>query len=532
MAALEGENGPASVVTDEADTALDTPIVSTMGLSEEESRFLDECREAKAMSEPRLDFGLNIWNMDEVDSDEWWRRQRLHIALRHNTNQRGISSPWLLIEPFTEADLQGTVWRPWPKPVPSEDGAAEVSESTRVKSDRFRAVLEAIAQEHEERHWFFQHPFCRVCFPDDLWYDQYAKEGYRNRRESVVAPRLANWMLRHGERGFPGDTWDGALPPEPDEASVIDFMGTEDLAALPEPGWLIDGVLPDSGTGILRARDQSYKSFMALKMALEVIDNGGRVLYCVGEGLNNFRHRIDAWLEDYGDDDADRKAVDEGLDLLPTVPNLFAGGNLYDRVLARARERRYDLIVVDTYARAVAGSDLNSQGDQSLVTARVDELKRATDGTVLLVAHSQKTDSDASGSIEIEDSRDFVFAMKRTGNEVTFEVTKQKDGVESSKPRRFVARQVGRSMVLEEVSGDTESIMTSKDWIVASLHATKDLGARSESEIRGWINDHENRRKAMPRSTCSSELSRMVESGQVLKSGSRYALPGPQEVAL
>jgi hypothetical protein len=148
---------------------------------------------------------------------------------------------------------------------------------------------------------------------------------------------------------------------------------------------------------------------------------------------------------------------------------------------------------------------------------------------VLLVAHSQKSDTDSSGSIEIEDARDFVFAMKRSGDEVTFEVTKQKDGNESVKPKRYVTKPVGKSIVLVPAGEvDNESIMTTKDWIVAALDNTRGLGPRSEAQILQWINDHPRRKVVGPmkRGTLSSTLSRMVDT-EVTRIGKSYTLAGP-----
>jgi hypothetical protein len=348
--------------------------------------------------------------------------------------------------------------------------------------------------------------------------------------EETAEARLGRWMLVHPGK-FPADTWDGVAPAMPREGSPVDFLTDDDLDSLEAPGWLIWETLPKNSTGVLRARDQSFKSFMALSMALEVVLDGGKVLYCIGEGADQFKHRRDAWLEHNEYTVAD---LGGSLNYFPAVPNLFAGGDLYDRVLARARSERYDLIVVDTYARATAGSDINSQQDQTIVTARVDELKRVSNGTVLLVAHSQKSDTDSSGSIEIEDARDFVFSMKRSGNEVTFAVVKQKDGTESAKPMRFVTKQVGKSIVLVPVGdGDDGSIMTTKDWIVAALDNTSGLGGRTEAQILAWVNDHEHRKSMQPmkRGTLSSALSRLVVTGEIAKSGSRYSLDTAKEAS-
>jgi hypothetical protein len=378
----------------------------------------------------------------------------------------------------------------------------------RRKEARFHTTLDLVAGSHND-HWFFAHPFCRECFPSDYL---------------TVDGHYAAWLLKQRtDNAYPSCEWDGLVPPMPVLPDEITFLTDEDLDQRPETGWLIDAILPDSGTGILRARDQSFKSFMALSWALDVVTEGRKVLYCVGEGVDQFSRRRDAWLEH---NEYEVEDLEGNLHYADRVPNLFTGDAAFEAVLARCRLEQYDLVIIDTYARAAAGSDINSQGDQSIVTGRVDEIKRATGGTVLLVAHSQKSDTDSSGSIEIEDARDFVFSMRRNGTEgrVTFEVTKQKDGVESPRPVEYVTRQIGASMVLVEAGEAGVSIMTTNDWIVAALDSTRGLGGQTESQIRSWINSHDQRDKLMTNSTCSSALSRMVTDGRVAKAGTRYSL--------
>lgn len=585
MNALNNGNGPAGLATDEA-RALSEPSVlagAPVGEDPDELAYRQERAQAKADAEARARkaaMGSGDWSayeallaeQDRDDSDVPYAERGRHVStcqepwLLHGLSvKRGWLNPddaaiyghrlevsealydaghpsdpdgRLLLPGFTAQDRQDiTTWRPFEVGRPLDYGkvAEELAKLTeragaedalkqveklvdedmpsfidRRKQERFNAVLVKIASQHQERHWFYAHPFCSECFPAEV---------------TTVDHYYASWILKHGETRFPAEDWDGMVPPMPVKVDDVDFMTVEDLAELPKPGWLIEDVLPDSGTGILRARDQSFKSFMALDMALQVALDEGRVLYCVGEGANNFGHRIDAWLEHSGHE-CDEVAT---LDLFPVVPNLFTGGDLYDRVLIKARREHYDLIVIDTYARATTGSDLNSQGDQSVVTARVDDLRRACGGTVLLVAHSQKSDTDSSGSIEIEDARDFVFAMRRDGNrmEVTFEVVKQKDGVESPEPLRYVAKEVGRSIVLIPAGEvDAEPLMTAKDWIVAALDNSRGLGPRTEAKIQEWVDAERKRLGYGPvvRSTLSSTLSRLVKGGAVSKSGSGYVL--------
>ena len=78
---------------------------------------------------------------------------------------------------------------------------------------------------------------------------------------------------------------------------------------IPPVDWIIDGLLPCDSYAVLFAPPGSYKTFLALDMAMavahgfpgpecqhaEAINLPGPVLYIVGEGLPAFRSRIAGW---------------------------------------------------------------------------------------------------------------------------------------------------------------------------------------------------------------------------------------------
>src|SRR6516165_7592302 len=82
------------------------------------------------------------------------------------------------------------------------------------------------------------------------------------------------------------------------------LLSPTDLAALPEPTWLIDGVLPSHGFCVLYGEPGSGKTFVALSIALSVAADhcwcgkhtlGGMVLYVAAEGLYGLKLRVEAY---------------------------------------------------------------------------------------------------------------------------------------------------------------------------------------------------------------------------------------------
>lgn len=211
-------------------------------------------------------------------------------------------------------------------------------------------------------------------------------------------------------------------------------------------------------------------------------NNEGKIIFAAGEGVHSFNPRIQAWIQaqhvkSYGDpgirtvDDEPsiRKdgcpkceaeadphvghvghlefAEPENLENTKIVlapgygelerknisirrgtPNLFAGGEDYRFLLARARRERPDVIVLDTLALSSGGADQQAAKDMGLIHDRAAMLAEASGGVVIIIAHTDKGDNDARGSSVIEDNSDFVIHCDRKDNDhVEVTVAKRKD---------------------------------------------------------------------------------------------------------
>lgn len=219
---------------------------------------------------------------------------------------------------------------------------------------------------------------------------------------------------------------------EPDVDLDALYLDRESLKHLPQPEALIPGVLPRHAYGVLRGRDQSFKSFVALEWALTLAC--GRywgltqveqvpVLYIAGEGAWGLAARIEAW------ELAKKTEVpSDWFTVRQAALNLHHPGPAFDHLLEHVEARGYGLVVVDTLRRVSGAADGNGS-EMGAVIDNIDRIKRVTaGGSVLVVAHTDKGDNDSRGYSGIEDDADFVWHAKREAYDLELSLTKMKDG--------------------------------------------------------------------------------------------------------
>lgn len=210
------------------------------------------------------------------------------------------------------------------------------------------------------------------------------------------------------------------------------YLDRAGLLNLPAPEPLIERVLPRHAYAILRGRDHSFKSFVAVDWACCLATGKPwqghpaeptRVLYVAGEGAHGLAARVAAWEYAWS-----RLVPPEMLTVRRTALNLHQPGPAFDHLLTHVETGHYGLVIVDTLRRVSGAADGNSS-EMGTVIDNLDRIKQATDGgTVLTVAHTDKGDHDTRGYSGIEDDADVVWAAKRDEMFLTLELTKMKDG--------------------------------------------------------------------------------------------------------
>lgn len=305
---------------------------------------------------------------------------------------------------------------------------------------------------------------------------------------------------------------DGAehSPPNAGRAGRFQLLSLADLAAFPDPAWLIEGILPESSLAVMYGMPATGKSFLSLDFALHVATGSswnaravkrGAVVYVAAEGAIGYKPRVEAWESAHAVHPDDTYFVTEAV-------QLHEEGDV-DLLLTRIEEGevRPALIVLDTLSRCSVGVDENSHAAMSSVIGAAERLQRETGATVLLVHHSRKDDTTERGSGALKAGVDAVMSVKRTKEGViTLSCTKMKNGPEFD-PVHFRLAEAASSCIVEpmtapastpRLSGNRRKVLDLISESTSSsyselLAAAKDAGVPKASfdKTLRWLTENE-----------------------------------------
>jgi hypothetical protein len=250
-------------------------------------------------------------------------------------------------------------------------------------------------------------------------------------------------------------------PPMPEERRGR-IMPLHDYADnVQDPTWLIPGLLPAYGIGMLYGESGSFKSFLALDMALSLafgipgqwkappVKND--VLFLAGEGpVATAKKRWPAWMEWQNIEFRN----DHRFFIMPEVP-LYTDSAAWENVKKDLSELKAKpaLIVIDTMTRLITGLDENSAKDASLVTKFMEQLARYYECFVLAIHHTGKDkNKGARGSSAFYANVDTVISTKLKQGGTELRVKKQKDADVQDEVSNFAVKEVGSSIVLERTA--------------------------------------------------------------------------------
>lgn len=230
---------------------------------------------------------------------------------------------------------------------------------------------------------------------------------------------------------FPDDS---DAPPDagPPAARVV-LTTEEELLALEPPRWLVDGFLPEKSLGVLFGASETFKSFVALDLALRMcagMSYHGRdslrapAIYVAGEGYFGLKKRYAAWMQ-YHDrtEPVGIHFLGRALDVRRGSADLFG---LREAIAAKLG-KDVGLVVLDTLNRMLAGNE-NASDDMSAYIRGCDELREATGAAVLSIHHSGHIEAERSrGHSSLRAALDVEMKCVRDGDRVTVSCTKMKD---------------------------------------------------------------------------------------------------------
>ena len=195
------------------------------------------------------------------------------------------------------------------------------------------------------------------------------------------------------------------------------------------PTWKLKEVLPDGAYTLLHAPKNSFKSFVAMNMALvlgnpeaaggdnpwkpEDVANPGPVLYVLGEGARGMPSRMEAWRLTYL-----CKQKEEGPDLANVhltdpMPTVLEGLDRWFEDTVNKMPEPPSLVILDTLSYALAGLNDNEAQAGNAFVALLNRMKSVTEDTSVLVLHHPTKDNKGNprGSGVIKDAADVVLAI-------------------------------------------------------------------------------------------------------------------------
>lgn len=236
----------------------------------------------------------------------------------------------------------------------------------------------------------------------------------------------------------------------------IQLTTEEELEALEPMPWRIDGILPEQGLALLFGASESYKSFVALNIAMHVAlghdfhghaTKRGIVLYVAAEGFFGMKPRYVAGKEFLrASGSMGIFFIRHGIDVRRGSKDLRelreAIGEITDEPIA--------VTFLDTLNRNFTGNE-NAPDDMSDYLKGCEELKEMTGGAVISIHHTGHLEAERGrGHSSLRAALDAEYKCVRDGDRVTLECTKMKDGPHF-RPLHFDMVPVAQSLVPKPV---------------------------------------------------------------------------------
>jgi hypothetical protein len=216
----------------------------------------------------------------------------------------------------------------------------------------------------------------------------------------------------------------------------FNVLSADDVCKAPPLEWLIKGVIPKHGTGVVFGASGSGKSFFVLDACCAIAGEdslfyGYRVkhapvVYVSLEGQAGLGNRLNAWKTHH------EKPIPNTLKFIIEPFNLLTDDvpALADSVM-RAGGGEGTLIVIDTLNRAATGANENDSKDMGLIISATSELQRLTGGLVCLVHHSGKDSSKGMrGHSSLHGALDAAIEVSRDSDRRKWTIAKAKDGAD------------------------------------------------------------------------------------------------------
>lgn len=250
----------------------------------------------------------------------------------------------------------------------------------------------------------------------------------------------------------------------------------------PEPKWIVKDLISERSTVLLYGPTQSYKSFIAMAIALATATGKifaqdeplvtGLVFYAALEGRAHLRKARKAWKVANEVD----KVNNFYLGIAPMVGVPGEAQEFGEEIAKRCGEQNPKLIIIDTLGKAMAGMNENDAKDAGQFIQFCDSLVEHFGCAVIAIHHTGKDlEKGARGSSAFHAGFDTVIEVKahRKTRALTLSVKKHKDAEERETPWTFEGQVLAGSLVFNPTSPKEHYALTNEE----SEYAPRKIGA-------------------------------------------------------
>ena len=231
----------------------------------------------------------------------------------------------------------------------------------------------------------------------------------------------------------------GSATKERQSKARFSFATVGELLAKPDPVWLVDELIEETGIGVLYAPSGGGKTFVTLDLCCSIVRGlpwfgldvrPGAVAYVATEG--NLAVRLRAYLKHH---DVSATALDE-LRVLSSSVNLLDGNADVATLVAalvalKAELGSLSLVVVDTLNRAMPGGNENASEDMGSMVLAASTIREALGCFVLYVHHCGKDESKGSrGHSSLKAAADCEISIEQQGAMRIIQAAKVRDAEE------------------------------------------------------------------------------------------------------
>lgn len=198
------------------------------------------------------------------------------------------------------------------------------------------------------------------------------------------------------------------------------LMHISELIKLPRARYLLEPFIVERGLTVLYGASGTYKSFAALDYALQISQHSPTV-YVVYEGVLGYYQRAAAWCAHHN-----RDIEKTNLYILTGMLAVMDTQELH-KFIEEVKGMQPALVVLDTVARAMTGSDENSTRDMGLFVAACEELQSTLKCAVMVVHHTSKQGIQERGSGALRGAADIMIKQTTDDDTIIVECDKSKD---------------------------------------------------------------------------------------------------------